>query len=114
MSDKQYGHFGHSVSVSGDFVVVGERKEGIYEYDDSTESAYVYVSTSNGWYELQNLTAFDGADYDNFGWADYDRFGWAVDVSEEVLVIGSRNDDDRGSNSGSAYVFYRDDATTTQ
>ena len=34
-----------------------------------------------------------------------DAFGTAVAVSENIMVVGAPGDNDRGSNSGSAYVF---------
>jgi len=45
------------------------------------------------------LTADDGA-------AD-DQFGWSVSISGDTMVVGARYDDDKGSKSGSAYVFTR-------
>ena len=43
------------------------------------------------------LTAHDGA--------TVDLFGASVSVSGDTVVIGAEADDDRGLNSGSAYVF---------
>lgn len=41
-----------------------------------------------------------------------DRFGWSVDISPPFAVVGAYGDDDAGSNSGSAYVFFRVDRDT--
>jgi outer membrane protein assembly factor BamB len=40
-----------------------------------------------------------------------DYFGWAVGISDGLVLVGARLDDDLGSRSGSAYVF---DASTGQ
>jgi len=62
-------------------------------------------TTSGGGVEyLQRakLTASDGAADDNFG--------WSVSIDGDTMVIGARYDDDKESDSGSAYVFTRDTA----
>lgn len=49
--------------------------------------------------ELQKLTASDGA--------ANDQFGWAVSLSSDgsTALIGANGTADRGTNSGSAYIF---------
>ena len=51
------------------------------------------------WFETTELNASDGS--------PQDTFGYVVSVSGDVAVIGAFNDDDNGSNSGSAYIFER-------
>ncbi len=48
--------------------------------------------------EIQKILANDGADYDNYG--------YSVSISGDYAVIGAYEDDDNGSRSGSAYVYY--------
>jgi hypothetical protein len=96
--------FGRSVSIWGDTVVVGADRDD----DSSTDSgsAYVYVRTGYTWAEQAKLTAPDpGAE---------DFFGSAVSVSGDIVVVGAHQDDDNGSNAGSAYVFSRSGETWTQ
>ena len=50
---------------------------------------------------MTKLLASDGA--------SSDRFGWSVAVSGDTVVVGARDHDDNGSNSGSSYVFQRDE-----
>lgn len=50
--------------------------------------------------ELHKLVASDGS------WGSY--FGWAVDISGDVAIVGAPRDDDRGGNSGSAFIFRYD------
>jgi hypothetical protein len=90
--------FGISVSVFGDTAVIG----AYYDDDKGTDSgsAYVFVRAANGtWSQQAKLTADDGA--------TLDQFGWSVSVSGDTAVIGASLDDDKGSASGSAYVFVR-------
>ena len=93
----EFDRFGRSVSLSGNMALVGA-----YLDDDNgtnSGSAYLFdVTTGN---LLQKLKASDGA-------AD-DRFGFSVSLSGNMALVGSRLDDDNGSNSGSAYLF---DVTT--
>ena len=89
-------HFGISVAVDGDTVVVGS------VFDDSFKgSAYVFMKPNGGWAdttETGKLTASDRT----LG----DQFGQSVTVDGDTVVVGAYNDDDGGENdSGSAYVF---------
>ena len=96
--------FGCSVSVSGDTAVV-RTYYGDGMVADSG-SAYVYARSGSTWTEQAKLTASDGA-------AD-DLFGYSVSVSGDTAVVGAYQDDDSGSNSGSAYVFVRSGSIWSQ
>jgi hypothetical protein len=87
--------FGCSVAICEDIAVVG----AFYDSDHGTASgsAYVYQKKDSVWVEVQKLTASDAAAGDNFG--------WSVSISDGIIVIGARKNDDNGSNSGAAYVF---------
>ena len=93
-------HFGDSVSLSGDTVVVGA-----YGDDDKgfhSGSAYIFYRNQGGtdnWGEVKRITASDGAVGDSFG--------TSVSLSGDTLVVGASDDDDKGFQSGSAYIFYR-------
>ena len=90
-------YFGNSVAVDGDTMVVGAYKD----VNDGVASGSVYVFTrqSGVWSEVAKLTASDGAAGDNFG--------ESVAVDGDTVVVGARYDDDKGSKSGSAYVFMK-------
>ncbi|MDP6124561.1 MAG: FG-GAP repeat protein [Candidatus Latescibacteria bacterium] len=91
--------FGFSVSVSGDVAVIGAHHDDTNRGENSG-SAYVFVRDPNGrWSQRRKLMAADGA--------KGDLFGNSVSVSGDVAVVGARWDDDKGKNSGSAYVFVR-------
>ena len=93
-----YDYFGHSVSVSGDTVVVGVY--GDNRNGDNFGSAYIYERNHGGtdnWGQIKKITASDGA--------ENDLFGWSVFISGVTVVVGARWDDDNGGDSGSAYVY---------
>jgi len=94
-------YFGWSVSVSGDYAIVGAY------YDDSAKgSAYIFKWNGTIWLEQQKLTDSDGAA------GDY--FSWSVSISGDYAIVGVRFDDDNGNGSGSAYIFKRDVASWSQ
>ena len=101
-SDRAPGDwFGYSVAVDGNTVVVGARLRNDREAGAGSGAAYVFTRESGVWGEKARLTASDGAAGDNFG--------FAVAVDGDTVVVGSWLDDDRGANSGSAYVFTKPD-----
>jgi FG-GAP repeat len=87
-------HFGESVAVSGDTVVVGAPFHEATGYHQG--SAYVFVRSGTTWSPQKKLTATDAA--------ARDELGVSVSVSGDTVVMGSRLDDDKGESSGSAYV----------
>ena len=92
--------FGRSVSVSGDYAVVGA--PGQDEAGSNAGAAYVFRRNSSGHFEeLHKITAGDtGAG---------DEFGFSVSVSGDTAVLGARYEDDAGSNAGAAYLFKLED-----
>ena len=96
--------FGSAISISGDSVLVGAPDgEGRIL---RSGSAYVFTRSGTTWAQEAKLVAADGA------WGDC--FGGALSISGDTAAVGSSNDDDKGSDSGSAYVFLREGATWTQ
>lgn len=89
--------FGCSVSVSGDVMVIGAFHDDDNGPNSGSAYAFRFDPLSNSWTEEQKLLPSDGA-------AD-DEFGYSVSLSDHVIVIGARYDDDNGIQSGSAYVF---------
>lgn len=90
-------YFGSSVAISGATAVVG----AMLDDDQGSSSGSVYVFDAVSGAQSLKLTANDGA--------ANDRFGHSVGISGNTIIVGAQFDDDRGSNSGSAYVF---DATS--
>ena len=85
----------YAVSLHGDTAIIGA-----YNDDDNganSGSAYVFTHTGTTWKQQQKITASDGAAND---W-----FGASVALFGDTVLIGSWLDDDKGTNSGSVYVF---------
>ena len=92
-------YFGSSVSISSDGTTA---LIGAYLDDDkgaNSGSAYVFKYNGTSWTQQSKLTASDGA--------ASDQFGYSVSISSDgtTALIGAIYDDDKGTNSGSAYVF---------
>jgi len=148
-------NFGHSICVSGDFVVVGAPQNAAN--GGNSGCAYVFShDTSPAWGQLRKVTGDDESGGFNFGWsvtiydgfyvivgaygagtgssgvayvfwrsqdgpdmfgqvskfiafdtASSDNYGYSVSISPSYILIGSPLDDDKGSSSGSAYVYQR-------
>ncbi len=105
-SDGMYADFfGCSCSLSGTRALIGAWQ---HKYNvDRPGAAYLfgYDSVSGTWQEEAKLLASDGA--------DHDYFGWSVALSGDVALVGAYQDDDNGTNSGSAYVFRYDSVSET-
>ncbi len=98
-SDAQQGdRFGHAVSVSGDWAVVGASEDD--DLGSQAGAAYMFLRSGTQWIETQKLTASDGG--------LFDAFGWSVSISGDIVVIGAMSDYTLGVyDSGSAYIFER-------
>ena len=94
--------FGGSVAISGETVVAGAYQDS--DAGDSSGSAYVFTRSGTAWSEQAKLTASDAAARDEFSRG---QFGEGVAINGETVVVGAWQDDDKGSDSGSAYVFAR-------
>lgn len=92
--------FGFSVGISGDAAIVGAWR------DEDKGAAYVFRRDGGNWIQEAKLVAADGN--------RFDHFGYAVGISQDTIVVGAREDDDRGESAGSAYVFRRKGSAWTQ
>jgi hypothetical protein len=92
--------FGNAVSISGDRCIVGAYNDN--DMGNNSGSAYIFEWNGTNWIEQAKLTASDGA--------DSDCFGSKVSINGDRCVIGVWSDDDKGYNSGSAYIFEWNDA----
>jgi phosphopantetheinyl transferase len=115
-SDRAEGdRFGISVSISGNYAIVG----AYYEDEDAAGvntlvyagSAYIFERDGSGnWNEVQKIVAHDRAVYD---W-----FGTSVSISGNYVIVGAYGEDKdaEGGNTlnyaGSAYIFERDGSGT--
>ena len=92
-------NFGYSVAISDGIAVVGAHNDD--DKGSNSGSAYVFEksdsSDATSWTQVKKLNADDGA--------VEDYFGRTVVISDGTIVVGAIGDDDKGSSSGSAYVF---------
>ena len=92
-----YDWFGYSVAISDGTIVVGARAMK----NNDNGAAYLFEKSSpddaSSWTEVAKLTADDGANGDDFG--------YSVAIRDGIIAVGARLDDDKGSDSGAAYLF---------
>ena len=100
-SDAEKNQFGWSVAVDGNTVVVGAHTDDASDSVNDSGSVYVFTkATDSVWAdatETVKLTATDGA--------SGDQFGWSIAAGGGTVVVGAHWDDDKGADSGSAYVY---------
>ncbi|HHE37467.1 MAG TPA: T9SS type A sorting domain-containing protein [Candidatus Cloacimonetes bacterium] len=99
-----WDRFGYSVSISGDYAVIGAYRDD--DNGDESGSAYIFQRNGGSWTEQAKLTASDG---DAGDW-----FGRSVFIDEDYALIGVEEDEDNGEESGSAYIFHRNDSSWTE
>jgi hypothetical protein len=78
-------HFGWTVAISGDVVVVGSHRE----------TAYVFRWNGTSWIGTKLIQSDPSGD----------SFGRNVAISGNVVLVSATQDDDNGQQSGSVYVF---------
>lgn len=84
--------YGGSVSIFGSYAAVSAWTH------DHVGAVYIYVKRNEfQWIFLQRIVGQDST--------YFDYFGRSVSIGENTLLIGAHCDDDRGYNSGSAYIF---------
>jgi hypothetical protein len=91
--------FGESVSISGDYAIVGA-----YIKNSFTGVAYIFKRDGTTWTEQAN---FDGE-------ATSDSFGQSVSISGDYAIVGAQGNDTAFSNAGTAYIYKRDGTSWTQ
>ncbi len=90
--------FGSSVSLSGDWAVVGAPNHA------GKGAVYVFRHVGNDWLQDEKLTASNGSASDNFG--------GSVSVDGDRLLVGASSGDGNVEDSGTAYVFEHITITT--
>ncbi len=98
-------HFGFSVSISGDYAIVGAP-----DYDGAGSdrgSAYIFIRSGTNWTQQSILPAI--------GLQSDDNFGYSVSIDGNYCVVGSPNDDVGANiNQGTAFFFVRSGVAWTQ
>ncbi|WP_373999044.1 hypothetical protein [Bdellovibrio bacteriovorus] len=112
-------HFGFSVAISGDTIVVGAYRQGYDANGDNligaAGAAYVFTRFGTSW-TLQQKLVGEGLN----ARVSSDVFGFSVAISKETIVVGAplqsydTNGDNFLSQAGAAYVFVRTGNVWTQ
>ena len=67
----------------------------------SAGAAYIFIRDNNRWVEQAKLLPQDGA--------SGDQFGYSLALAGDTAIVGAFLDDnERGTNAGSAYIFVRE------
>ena len=91
-----FDYFAGSIAISRDMLIVGD-----YRKYDFRGCAYMFVLSGDGsWDEGAGLIIRNGI-------ASGDRFGWSVALSGDRALIGADESDEKGNDSGAAYIFHR-------
>ncbi len=103
-------NFGTHADISGDgsVAIISALNYGSY-----TGAVYVYTRSGTTWTYRTRLSASDAANYDAFGGEGQ---GQGIGISKDgtYIIVGAHQDDDGGSNRGSAYVFTGSGASWSQ
>ncbi len=89
--------FGHTVSISGDYVIVGA--PGKSGSQIGTGAAYIFFRSETGWVQQAKLTAPDAE--------AEDIFGFSVAMDGDTVIIGAYHRNAPEADSGAAYIFVR-------
>ena len=91
-------HFGSSVDVNDNKIVVGAYLDDIDSDGYFQGSTYIFEENSGAWEQFAKLTAKDGTRGDNFG--------NSVAISSEAIIVGAHSADVNGKvDQGVAYTF---------
>ena len=99
-SDQATGDwFGGSVSMATDVIAVGAAHDACSVAVPNCGAAYVYTYNGSSWSTDTKLVAWNGIEGDGFG--------VSVDVDDDVLVVGTKDQDCNSAETecGTAYVF---------
>ena len=86
-----HGYFGYSVSISGDYALVGAYNNDGNEL--GAGAAYIFRQNNGLWSQQAKLTASDGS--------RNDYFGYNVCISGDLAIIGAYRDNGKGA----AYIY---------
>lgn len=98
--------FGVRVAISGDTALIAARRDDDDVNGVDSGSAYVFIRSGTSWTQQAKLTANDAE--------AGDLFGFTVALYQDTGIVTAAMDDDKGINSGAAYVFTRSGSDWSQ
>lgn len=90
-----YDHFGGSVDVHGDTVIIGVSNDD--DKGDNSGSAYTHSRVGDNWSLHTKLLPDDGN--------AHDYFGHSIAIDGDTITISAPRDNDKGDDSGSVYIY---------
>ena len=97
--------FGCSVSISGDYAIVGAFYDDEAGFTNSGSATIFKRNTSTGVWESQGKLV-------NANPANYDNFGFSVSISGNYAIVGSYADDEGGFTDNGSVTIYKRNTTT--
>lgn len=101
--------FGNSVSIHGNYAIVGAYSKQFSQLNDEVGAVYIYERNPTGnWIEKQKLITPDKSYNENYG--------YSVSISDDYAVVGAWGNDynefgvDSIFNSGAAFVYKKNSA----
>ena len=91
---------GESVAIDNNTIISGASRKAIN--GTNSGAAYIYTRSGTVWSSQGALLAADGS--------QGDIFGASVDIEGDTAIVGAPKTDDAGANSGSVYVYTRNNA----
>ncbi len=98
--------FGVDVDIDDNYIIIGAY---LNDTNSKAEAGAAYIfkkSEGDVWNQIQKINADDPA--------NQDYFGISVGISGDKAIVGATGDDDLGSESGSAYIFEKNEETWSQ
>ncbi|MCG6915507.1 T9SS type A sorting domain-containing protein [bacterium BMS3Abin03] len=89
--------FGYSVSISGDFILIGAYSDDQVGYNAGTAYIFKRDSATGNWNEIQKLFASDSSYY---SW-----FGYSVSLLDDHAIIGAPRYYNDSVETGAAYIY---------
>ena len=91
--------FGYSVSISGDYAIVGSIREDSMGYRSGAAYIFYRDPATDKWDSGTKITAPDAE--------DGDEFGVSVGISGDYAIVGAWREASFGDFAGAAYIFHR-------
>jgi len=103
-------HFGHAVSISGDYIAVGAPDDDsgfLLDLQTNHGTVYIFHRVNNNWVQEFKLRAND--------YSSGDRFGKSLSLVNDRLMVGAPDDENGAiTGCGSIYFFQRNGSSWTQ
>jgi FG-GAP repeat protein len=90
----EFDEFGFSIAMDDGVVAVGARHD---DGGNGTRHGSVYLFNASTGVQINKISPSDG------DWMD--EFGYSIAIDNGIVAVGARQEDDNGTESGSAYLF---------